>query len=363
MKRLLSLTILALNMACITQAQAAACSADKLQEILQPATKSNQSVLVDCSLTLPKKARVSKQLLFAGQPASNTVLDCNGAVIEASYTTPGILITSVLKNGGWDVPQNIQIKNCTIKDSLRIHGMAANGQGEYLRESSLSEGHTKRAQQAAPHNIVLDNLTIESARNMLYLAPGVQYVTLKNSRFNGSTNGLAIYMDAESGNNTIENNVFNVKTKVRELVAVDGSANNLIRGNTFKQTNHGVIYLYRNCGEGGTIRHQTPSNNQIISNRFEVGEMGKSAVIWLGSRKGKNRHCDEDRGYSLGSSINDSDFAQNNTVADNTFVQKNAASSLFRMADRAGKQDVDNQEKLVRMDASPNQVMRNKVVD
>lgn len=91
--------------------------------------------------------------------------------------------------------------------------------------------------------------------------------------------------------------------------------------------------------------------------------MGKSAVIWLGSRKGKNRHCDEDRGYSLGSSINDSDFAQNNTVADNTFVQKNAASSLFRMADRAGKQDVDNQEKLVRMDASPNQVMRNKVVD
>lgn len=363
MKRLLSLTILALNVACITQAHAAVCSAAKLQEVLQPASKDNQNVQVDCSLTLPKNASVSKQLLFAGQPASNTALDCNGAVIQAAYTTPAVLITSVLKNGTWDVPQNIQIKNCKIKGSLRIHGMSPNGQGEYLRESSLHEGHTKRVQQAAPRNIVLDNLSIASARNMLYFAPGVQYVTLKNSRFNGNTGGSAIYMDAESGNNLIENNVFNVKTKVRELIAVDGSANNVIRGNTFVQPEYGAIFLYRNCGEGGTIRHQTPSNNQIVSNRFELGDTIRLPVVWLASRKGKTNHCDEDKGYSFGSSVNDSDFAQNNTVEDNRFVPQRSARSAFRSVSNADKGNPYRQDKLVRVDAEPNEVMRNNLAD
>ena len=362
-KNPLSMLLITMSTLWGTQAYADTCSAAKLQEILQPASKQNPSVQMDCSASLPKNAQVSKQLLFAGQQASGTTLDCNGATVQAAYAKPAILITSLLKSTGWDAPQNIQIKNCSINGSLRVHGMAANGQGDYLRESSYHEGHTQRAQQAAPRNITLDHLNISSDSNMVYLAPGVQYVTLKNSQFNGKTGGLALYMDAESANNTIQNNVFNVQTRARELIAVDGSANNTIRGNTFVQPANGGIFLYRNCGEGGTIRHQTPSNNQIVDNRFQLGSTSKSPMIWLASRKGKKNHCGEDQGYGFGSSVSDNDFAQNNTVEDNTFVEPKQGKSLFRMAAKQDKQGADDQSNLVRVDSEPNTVIRNKVTN
>lgn len=364
MKSFLCIPFFALNAICMLQAQAATCGPEKLQEILQPASKKNPSVQMDCSITLPSNAMISKQLLYAGQQASNTSLDCNGATLQPTKAKLSILITSLLKDNAWDVPQNIQIKNCTLNGSLRIHGMAQNGEGQYLRASSIREGHTQRAQQAAPHNIILDNLRISSIRNMMYFAPGVHDVTLKNSRFDGETRGIALYLDAESANNIIEKNTFNVQTEKRELIAVDGSAGNIIRANTFIQPRNGAINLYRNCGEGGTIRHQTPSNNQIISNRFEMGGASKAPMIWLASRNGKRGYCSIDSGYAFGSSISDNDFAQNNTVADNTFVEKNQKKSFLRMMTKSSSSSsADDLNNLVRVDAEPNQVMRNKVTD
>lgn len=364
MKSFLCIPFLALNAVCMLQAQAATCSPEKLQEILQPASKQNPLVKINCSVTLPKNAQVSKQLLFAGQKASDAILDCNGATIQPTQAKLAVLITSLLKDDVWYVPQDIQIKNCTLKSPLRIHGMAKNGQAPYLRASSYQEGHTQRARQAAPHHIVLDNLQINTNGNMVYLAPGVHDVTLKNSRFDALTDGVALYMDAESGNNIIEKNTFNVQTKVRELIAVDGSANNIIRGNTFLRPIHGAIHLYRNCGEGGTIRHQTPSNNQIVNNRFELASLDSNVPeIWLASRNGKRKYCDIDAGYNFGSSVSNNDFAQNNTVADNTFVQEKPAKSFLRMTSKQAKHGTDDQGNLVRVDSEPNQVLRNKVID
>lgn len=359
-KNPLSLLLFGMTMLGGTQAYADTCSAAKVQEILQTATKQNPSVQIDCSLNLPKNAQVSKQLFFAGQQSSGTILDCQGATIQAAYAKPTILITSLLQNNNvWDVPQNIQIKNCNINGSLRIHGMAQFKQDDYLRASSLQPGHTQRAQLAAPHNIVLDHLNITSPVNMLYLSAGVHDITLKNSRFSGATGGLALYLDAESANNIIQGNTFAVQTQNREVIAIDGSANNVIRGNTFVQPAHGGIFLYRNCGETGIIRHQTPSGNQIIGNRFELGQASdKSPVIWVASRNGNRKYCGMDGGYAFGSSANDNDMAQNNTIEDNTFVQPKAKFSLFKSNGAQGGQAGDD---MIKVSSQPNQISDNKV--
>jgi hypothetical protein len=138
-----------------------------------------------------------------------------------------------------------------------------------------------------------------------------------DSRIKGRTDSVALYLDAESGFNVIRNNTFDIIGANREIIAVDGSANNQLLTNTIKQAPSGGIYLYRNCGEGGTVRHQAPQNNLIAGNTINnTGGYG----IWLGSRNGGRLYCNEDKGFSFGSSIDDRDFADNNTVRDNTFT-------------------------------------------
>jgi hypothetical protein len=346
--------LLTLLIASTEQSKAASCSTKKTQEILQPATAKNSSVHIDCSFTLPPQAQVTKQLIFEGEQASYSIVDCNDAYIHATHAEPSVLIRSKLQQNIWQAPNNIQIKNCSIAGSLRIHGMASNGEGKYLRESSLTEGHTERAQLAAPHHIVLDHLTmVAGERNMMYFAPGVHHVTLKNSHFSGNTAGLALYLDAESADNLIEHNRFNVQTKSRETIAIDGSANNMIRQNQFIHPNNGAIYLYRNCGEGGTVRHQKPSNNHIINNRFELTRSSKRPVIWLGSRNGQRNYCQADRGYAFGSSVSDADLAQHNVVTANHLMLKKMSKFYVWI--------MGMKRKLIRVDAQPNQVTVNQV--
>lgn len=335
------------------------CATQKLEEVLQSATSEQPSVYIDCSLTIPKNAIISKQLVFAGEQASNIVFDGNGAEINATHAEPAILITSKLDSPHqkiWQVPHHITIKNVQIRGSLRIHGMAANGEGELLRQSSHQAGHSKRAQQAAPHHIVLDNLSLMAGQhNMMYFAPGVHQVTLKNSDFSGKTAGLALYLDAESSHNIIENNRFNVDTKSRELIAVDGSAHNIIRRNTFIDPPHGAIYLYRNCGEGGTVRHQTSGYNQIIQNQFELSVSSQLPLIWLASRNGHRNYCDADNGFAFGSSLNDKDLAQNNSVCHNTFNLKKIPK-LIRWV-------MKTDDRLIKVSAQPNEVNCNRILD
>lgn len=340
---------------CTTQKQL-----QKLQEILQPATPVQPSVYIDCSLTIPKNATISKQLIFAGEQASHIVFDANGAQIQATQAKPSVLITSQQQANpsqpAWQVPHHITIKNAQIAGSLRIHGMAANGEGALLKQSSRQAGHTQRAQQAAPHHIILDNLTlIGGVHNMMYLAPGVHDITLKNSIFRGETAGLALYLDAESSHNLIENNTFKVKTKRREVIAVDGSAYNIFRHNTFISPSHGAIYLYRNCGEGGTVRHQASEYNQIIQNRFELSRSNKLPLIWLASRNGNRNYCDADEGYAFGSSINDQDLTRHNIVRHNSFNLKQFPQ-LYRWMSNVT-------ERLVRVNAQPNEVSANQIID
>jgi len=254
---------------------------------------------------------------LVGGAASGTVIDLQGGWFNEGKPTE-ILIRSRLVDGGWDVPERIVIRNGSLRGSIRIAGLGRNGEAPGVRESSLREGHTERAQAAAPREIVLENLQIEADHRIpLYLGPGVTRVTVKDCTFTGWSVSTVVYLDAESADNTIENCTFDARA-AREVIAVDGSARNVIRGNRFDRTAFGGIYLYRNCGEGGTVRHQTPRENRIENNIFDLaGLRPRSYGIWLGSRQGQRSFCEEDAGHDFGSSVDNRDFANDNTVVGN----------------------------------------------
>ena len=256
---------------------------------------------------------------LAGSAASGTVIDLQGGWFNEGQPTE-IVIRSVRKGESWDVPERITLRNGRLRGSIRIFGLGRNGEAPRVRESSVSEGHTERAQAAAPREIVLENLQVEADHRIpLYLGPGVTSVTVKDCTFTGWSISAVAYLDAESADNTIANCTFDCRA-AREVIAVDGSAGNTLSGNRFSRASFGGIYLYRNCGEGGTVRHQTPRENSIENNTFDLSALRPGSYgIWLGSRQGRRTYCEADAGYPFGSSIDNHDFADDNVLIGNVF--------------------------------------------
>ena len=209
---------------------------------------------------------------------------------------------------------DVTIKRCKINGSIRTIGLGHNGEAPGVKASSTTPGHTARAQAAAPKNTVLYKVTITGhGRIPLYLGPGTTRLTMIDSTIKGRSDSVALYLDAESGSNIFRHNTFALASSSREAIALDGSADNQILSNTISASNGG-IYLYRNCGEGGTVRHQPPQNNFIAGNTIDnTGGYG----IWLGSRNGGRFYCNDDQGFPFGSSKDDGDFANDNTVRGN----------------------------------------------
>lgn len=296
---------------------AATCSPEKTAEILAPAQNGSTQALVNCSATLPAGSTVTKDLLFQGSQSSNIVFDCNGAdIIRQNGSKDNVHIRSVQQNGNWQPVRNLVLRRCNIRGALRINGM----DDDTLRTVSRQTGATAAIQAAAPGGITLDQINITGqGRIPLYLRPGVTRISIRNSRIDGQSDGTAVYFDMESADNVFENNTVNVQNK-REQLAIDGSARNIIRHNRFLSPKNGGIFLYRNCGERGVIRHQTPSENLISSNYFA----NKKArfyrpIIWIASRNGGQSYCRDDAGYNFGSSADNRDFAENNQVIRNRF--------------------------------------------
>jgi parallel beta-helix repeat protein len=252
------------------------------------------------------------------------VIDLQGGWMNEGKLTE-LVIRSQETEKGWDVPEKITVRNGRIRGSIRIFGQGVNGEAPKVRESSHREGHTARAQAAAPKGTLLENLQIEADHRIpLYLGPGVTGVTVRNCTFTGWSASTTVYLDAESGGNRIEGCTFNVRSG-REVMAIDGSATNVITGNRFLQSSFGGIYLYRNCGEKGTVRHQTPQGNLIENNFFELKDLKPGSYgVWIGSRQGRRRYCEDDAGYPFGSSIDNGDFADHNILHGNIFQPDSA---------------------------------------
>jgi parallel beta-helix repeat protein len=331
------------------------CSDQKVNEVLAPARELGpKTVSIDCNLNLSSSDVVWKRMIFSGSDATGLTVNCNGATLHGgkdtqNYNKDMIEVKSKKIGTRWERPENITIKNCNIIGSVRVWGMGKNGEAYDVKESSRREKkksraylHVTRVRNNAPKNIVFDNVTITGVgRNPLYFAPGVTYSKLINSEMKGKSDRVAIYLDAESAYNTIKNNYIHVVTKKDQwgrvpgvvnrgwpLIAIDGSTRNKILNNKFSSLNHGGIYLYRNCGEGGTIRHTTPSRNLIINNIFYYKNYkGGKPAVYLGSRDYgfKERHpghCDKDDGRPYGSSASEKDYARHNVVMQNQFYKR-----------------------------------------
>ena len=271
-------------------------------------------------LEIPYASRKAKpaNLAFYSINNSGTTIDCQGKAFNEGKRTE-VRITSTAEQKTKD----ITIKNCKIRGSIRIIGLGRNSESSNVRKSSQLPNHTHNAQRHAPTNISLENLEIEAVGPIpLYIGPGSTKVNISNSKFTGQANSTVIYLDSESALNTIQNNNIDVKTRYRhrEAIAIDGSAYNLISDNTFKKLRHGGIYIYRNCGESGTIRHQKPQFNIITRNEFRNSFISPfDFAIWVGSREGRRLYCHEDDGQPMGSSASNLDHAFNNYIANNKF--------------------------------------------
>lgn len=306
---------------------APSCTAEQFERFSKDNRPGNR-ISLDCSLTLPEGFRVTANLVFEGAKASDTVLDCNGGTIDVAQGKFRIDRTAIIirsrqnADGTWDAPTGVTVRNCTIKGFVRLYGLNENANGANMKASSRNPDHTALAQAAAPKGTILDNLTIIAPRGIpLYIGPGVTRTTFENSRLKGRSSGTAIYLDAESARNTIRRNTFDITTEKRELIAVDGSTRNTIVGNRFHDPVNGGIFLYRNCGEGGVIRHQTPNFNVISDNSFIYREKAaRKPAVWLNSRKGKQKYCFIDPRYRFGSSKSPLDYARKNVVSLNRIV-------------------------------------------
>lgn len=309
-----------LILATLIQAEAPAARPCTPTELRALTTPSDQAYRLTCRAVLDG-APVRRRILIEGAEASGAGLDCGGGVIrpagEATTRAPTVAIWSRRDGDGWSRPSGVHVRNCTVVGNVRIWGMGAGGSMRDLLASSRTAGHTAAAQAAAPSGVLLEQVRFEGAGTIpLYVGPGVTRTTVVRSRFVGRSVSVAVYLDAESAGAEIRDNDFSIRTG-REQIAIDGSGANRIIGNRFDLGGRGGIFLYRNCGEDGVIRHQTPSYNLITDNVFAGAGWLRPRTVVVGARAGNRGYCGDDAGYPFGSSADDGDGAIGNRVERN----------------------------------------------
>lgn len=303
-----------------SEASNAVCSSEQIAALTAP---SSSPYTLTCSANLSSGQSILRPIVLEGPQGSHLRLDCNGGSIgqpnsPVHASSPTVMIRSEkTTTGQWRPINNVILRNCHIFGAVRVWGMGADGRYDDLRLSSRQAGHTTRAQEAAPHNIRLEQVRITAHGTIpLYVGPGVTRLVLQNSTLDGRTTATAVYLDAESADNTIRNNRILTRTG-REMIAVDGSARNTISGNRFDLQGKPGIYLYRNCGERGVIRHQTPSGNMITDNSFTRASWLRPRLVVENARNGRRSYCGDDIGYPFGSSIDDRDNGTDNIIRNN----------------------------------------------
>lgn len=302
------------------EAAASACTTDQIADLT---TASSRPYTLTCSARLAAGQSIHRNIVLEGPKASRVTLDCNGASIGQPNTptrasAPTVMIRSEKSaSGQWQAVRDVTLRNCHIFGAVRVWGMGADGSYDDLRLSSRQVGHTERLQAVAPSHIRLEQVRITARGTIpLYVGPGVTRLSLTDSTLDGTTTATALYLDAESADNSIRNNRILARTG-REMIAIDGSARNTISGNRFDLHGKPGIYLYRNCGERGVIRHQTPSDNTIENNSFTGASWLRPRLVVENARNGRRSYCGADKGYPFGSSLDDRDNATGNRIGNN----------------------------------------------
>ncbi|CAI8964220.1 right-handed parallel beta-helix repeat-containing protein [Pseudomonas sp. IT-P176] len=252
---------------------------------------------------------------------SNTNIDCKGATLDGRHTEKtGILISSKGNH-----LTNVNIKNCTVTNFTQMGILVTSEIPNFQRSNDRAKNYAD-----TPSNITLDNMHVLSNDGVgVYFHSYVSNSTLKNSRIAGSK-AEGIYLDQSSRYNTILNNIIEKNGELngpnsgqRVGLAIDSSANNLIKNNKFLANLAGGVFLYKNCGENfskgmSVIRWQHSNENQITNNYFIDEKVG----IWIASRQSSNlekKDCGDTPIDTEGKHYQD--FADYNTVESNTFCR------------------------------------------
>lgn len=300
------------------------CTAAETAALLAPPDADDAPYRLLCRARLAPGQTVTRRILLEGAAASGAGIDCAGGAIgrpgrPSTTAAPTIAVRSRPVSGpapAWSRPTDIVIRRCTVHGAIRIAGMGADGY-EALRASSQRPDHTAAAQAAAPSHVTLSEVTLVATGSIpLYIGSGATWVSVDRSRFTGASTAVAVYLDAESADNRITDSDFDIVTG-REQIAVDGSSRNRITGNRFALGGRGGVFLYRNCGERGVVRHQTPSFNVISDNAFAGAARLRPRLVVVGAREGRRSYCGDDAGLPFGSSVDDGDHAEGNLVARN----------------------------------------------
>ncbi len=294
-----------------------ACDAPAIAALTTP---SAEPYRLRCRAEL-RGAAIRRPVRIEGAEASGVTLDCGGGRIDPPGTAtprrPSVAVWSRRQGDGWSRPVGVVVRDCVVVGNIRVWGMGAGSVMRGLLASSRTPGHTVAAQGAAPLATRIERVRFEGEGTIpLYIGPGVTRTMVTGSSFAGRSDSVAVYLDAESAGAEIRNNRFDIRTG-REQIAVDGSAANRIVGNRFVLRGRGGVFLYRNCGEDGVIRHQTPSYNTITDNEFSGAGWLRPRAVVVGSREGRRSYCGDDAGWPFGSSADDGDGAVGNQVARN----------------------------------------------
>ncbi|HMT94994.1 right-handed parallel beta-helix repeat-containing protein [uncultured Thiothrix sp.] len=182
----------------------------------------------------------------------------NGSILTSTGHESAIFVTADAST----TTSYITVKNGTIQGygtAVFVH--CAINSAELAALKNDPEGVYPSIQATAPYHITFENIDIQQPKGTgFYVWVGASYVTINNCSVDGAR-GLGVYLDTGSHHNIVSNSTFTnggflnpdgtAKTGRgrREAIAVDGSDENTIVGNTITGNAYGGIHLYSNCGE------------------------------------------------------------------------------------------------------------------
>lgn len=235
--------------------------------------------------------------------ASNVVFDCRGAHITRDPAVNDRLGIEIVAPTTVAL-SNVTVRNCTIEDfatnSLRIR---RDGFKSLPPGAEYDNGFS---------NIRVENSNLYgSGGSGLFVDGYVTGVTLTDLDI-ARSGSVGIYLEAGSKGTVVERNhvhdngfadvspegvpitvggvEFRYHSTGREGIAIDGSRDNVLRGNVIHDNAAGGVFVYKNCGENassnGWWTRPYGSSGNLLDTNWIYDEVNG---VWIGSRMAENQ--------------------------------------------------------------------------
>ncbi len=245
-------------------------------------------------------------------------LDCAGATLDSR----GIAGNTITIRA-----PDVSVRHCTLLPG-RDHGIRIQSRLPKAEKHALPlEARYARS----PSGVTIADVTIrDPGRTGIFVDSYVRDTRIVRVRVEKAADS-GIYLEQSSTGTVIDDSalvgngfgsLFSPKIGAwkREGIAIDSSADNVIRNTLFSGNAGGGVFLYKNCHEHAatnpqsTERWMPSARNEIAGNRFENEPVG----VWVAARQSRNLSDMEcgDPAYAPGYYL---DAAPDNRIRDNRF--------------------------------------------